>query len=159
MLIPPCNIDTILKNWGLKLSRWVVFQLTYMMFTSTPTMDTNNIVLVSISKLCKFRSLSVAKYKRNRVKIHIPIIDITAHRISKSKNPELEISNHFIYNRNNFYLPILLYPNVILLSAGWLDHFIPNIPIKNVILSVIKWAASLIKARLPAKYPPINSTI
>lgn len=101
-------------------------------------MDTNNIVFVSISKLCKFRSLSVAKYKRNRVKIHIPIIDITAHRISKSKNPELEISNDFICNQINFYLPILLYPKVILLSAGLLDHFIPNIPIKNVILSVIK---------------------
>lgn len=56
------------------------------------------------------------------------------------------------------HLPILLYPKDILPSAGLLDIQIARIPIMKLMQSDIRWAASVIMARLPARYPPTNST-
>lgn len=56
-------------------------------------------------------------------------------------------------------LPTLLYPKDILLSDGRPDKQIDSNPITKLMQSDIRWAASVIIARLPANHPPINWVI
>lgn len=56
-------------------------------------------------------------------------------------------------------LPTLLYPKDILLSDGRPDKQIDSNPITKLMQSDIRWAASVIIARLPANQPPINWVI
>lgn len=56
-------------------------------------------------------------------------------------------------------IPTLLYPKDILLSDGRPDKQIDSNPITKLIQSDIRWAASVIIARLPAIQPPTNWVI